>query len=164
LEEFVDTVSVKSILETAVKAEDLGISFYTELARKFAGNDEIRSILEMLARDEVEHKRQFSELLRDVGEENYHLSQIDIDYIKSVDLSRHFDGLENVSSNIKPMAVLTRAYAFEKESVLFYTGLRDIIGRNPMLDEIIKIEKSHVTKLMKYVLDESHFRGMIDTW
>jgi hypothetical protein len=43
-------------------------------------------------------------------------------------------------------------------------GLRDIIGRNPMLDEIIKIEKSHVTKLMKYVLDESHFRGMIDMW
>jgi rubrerythrin len=72
--------------------------------------------------------------------------------------------METIDDKIKPLAILTRAFAFEKETVLFYIGLKEIIGKNQILDEIIKIEKFHVAKLMQYVMTDGQFRGIIDNW
>lgn len=159
-----NTITVQSIIETAIRAEELGISFYSELAKKVAKNEELKAILELLAKDEVEHKRQFTNLLKEVEQQSFELSDADKDYMQGVDVSKFFDSMETIDPNANPQTVLAKAYAFEKESVLFYIGLRDIIGSNTQLDQIIKYEKSHMTKLMKYVFEDSKFRGIVDQW
>ena len=157
-------ITVQQVIQTAIRAEELGINYYSELAKRFSKYEDLRHILEQLAKDEVEHKRQFSEMLRNVGNDKFDIKEEDAEFMRGVDISKFFDGMETVGANVKPIAVLARAYAFEKESVLFYLGLRDIMGKNAQLDEIIRIEKSHVTKLMQYVLEDSNFRGISDEW
>ncbi len=157
-------VTIQDLIKTAIRAEELGINFYSELSKRFYKFEELKQTLELLAKDEVEHKRQFTELLSDVGEDKYEISEEDRDFLKGVDISKFFEGMETIGANVKPISILTKAYAFEKESVLYYIGIRDVVGKNPKLDQIIKIEKSHVTKLMKYILDESKFRGLSDEW
>ncbi len=157
-------ITIQDLIKIAIRAEELGINFYSELAKRFFRYEDLKSSLEQLAKDEVEHKRQFSELLADVGDDKYQISEEDRDFLKGVDISKFFEGMETIGENVKPISILTKAYAFEKESVLYYLGIRDIIGKNAKLDEIIKIEKLHVTKLMKYILDESKFRGISEEW
>lgn len=157
-------ITMKGAFETAIRAEELGITFYSELARRFSKKPELKELFEILAKDEVEHKRQFTELLNNYGDQIFNANEMDGEFLKGVDISKFFPGMETVDDNIKPAAVLARAYAFEKESVLFYLGIRDVMGNSEQIEKIIKIEKEHVVKLMKYVLEEGKFRGISDSW
>jgi rubrerythrin len=155
--------TLKEAVETAIKAEELGIQYYSELARKFDKNPEIKEMLEKLAKDEIQHKNQFSDLLKLVPE-GKEPTKMDVEYIKGVDISKFFDDMEAVDTSQKPKEILQRAYEFEKESVLFYLGIRDMFGGSAVLDEIIQIEKGHMTRLMKYIVEDSKFRGIADEW
>ncbi len=155
-------ISIRSAIETAIKAEELGITFYSELSRQYGKNAELKQMFELLAKDEVEHKRQFNDMLKDYGESNFETTDLDDEFLKCIDISKFFPGMDHIDPQMTPEAVLIRAYTFEKESVLYYMGMRDIIGKSAHLDEIIRIEKIHATRLMRYLLEGSKFRGIID--
>jgi len=59
---------------------------------------------------------------------------------------------------------LIKAVRLEKATLLFYHALRDNIGKQTSLDEIIAAEKTHLTTLMKVILTDARFRGLGDTW
>lgn len=154
-------ISLNGVLETAVRSEDIGVRVYSELAKKFSKNSELKSAFELLAKDEVEHKKQFSDLLADADTINYEVTELDQAFLNGVDLARNFSQFEqSVDKNVTD--ALRIAYDFEKESVLFYLGISDMIGGHPVLNEIIKIEKMHMTKLMSYIVSEAEFRGISD--
>lgn len=157
-------ITLKSIIETAIRAEELGINYYSELAKRFHKNAEIKEMFELLAKDEVLHKKQFNDLLSNLNDFNVAITELDKSFMSGVDISKFFKGMESVDNNAKPEEVLKNAFEFEKESVLFYSGLRDIIGENKELDEIIKLEKQHMTSLLKYIIDDAEFRGIQDSW
>lgn len=156
--------TVKEAVNTAIKAEALGADYYAKMAKKAAAKPELKEMFELLAKDEIEHKKQFEELSQLLPEEIPNASEVDALFLEGVDIKKFFPSMENIDENLKPSDVIKNAYDFEKESVLFYGGVRDLIGPSPILDEIIKIEKAHVTQLMKYALDDSKFRGVSDDW
>jgi rubrerythrin len=155
---------LQKAIETAIQAEELGVKFYSKLATKFAGNSELKSIFEHLAKDEVLHHREFKALLEKASFENIDVSDEDELYFMGCDISKYFSNMEDIKTDISPVEVFKQALEFEKESVLFYTGIRDLIGINEILETIIAKEKIHVKRLMKYILDESSFRGIEDKW
>ena len=58
--------------------------------------------------------------------------------------------------------VLTRVLDFEQATLAFYRAIQDILGKNEALDAIIKEEKKHVTRLIKYSLTEEKMKGFED--
>ncbi len=156
--------AIKTAVKTAIKAESLGVTFYAELAKKYADNPELNEMFKLLARDEVEHKKQFEDILNSLGDSVGSTDQADIEFLKSLDISVFFAGMESIDTKLTPAQVLESAFNFEKESVLYYSAMRDVIGKSPQLDEIIRIEKLHMSQLMKILASDSRFRGMSDTW
>lgn len=157
-------ISIKKAIETAIRAEELGIGYYSELAKQYSKQPEIKKMFELLAKDEVDHKRQFTEMMKDVQDKQVVISDLDEAFFRSVDISRFFSDMESVDTSIDPLDVLRRALQFEKESVLFYQQIRDLIGPDDTMDRIIAVEKKHVSQIMKYMLTDSRFRGVEDKW
>jgi rubrerythrin len=155
---------LKTAIKTAIKAESLGVVFYADLAKKFDNDFDLNETFKLLARDEVEHKRQFEEILATVEENDIIPDEVNGVFLNGIDISAYFAGMEKIDTNLTPVQVLQSAFNFEKESVLYYSTIRDIIGKNPQLDQIIKIEKQHMNQLMKILASGSKFRGMSDTW
>ncbi len=154
-------ITVKSVIETAIKSEELGARTYSELAKKHSDKPEIKEMFELLARDEVEHKRQFSELMA-MAPEQGEVDEANISYMEGLDIGKHF-GVFDKMLTMSEQDALRSAYDFEKESVLYYVGLKEMIkGDTALIDDIIKMEKYHMTKLMKYIVTESEFRGISD--
>ena len=158
-----DTVLTKAI-ENAVKAEELGITFYTDLAKKFEKAPELNQMFKLLAKDEVDHKKQFEAILSSVDTGSIAGDETDKDFLEGIDISRYFEGMGKVDTALTPKEVLMNAYNFEKETVLYYIMIKDFIGGASELDEIIKIEKKHAMQLMKIITTDAKFRGMSDKW
>ena len=49
--------TLKYAIGMAVKAEELGINFYSKLANRFPNNENITEVFNILARDEIVHKK-----------------------------------------------------------------------------------------------------------
>ncbi len=156
-------MQIKQAIEIAMKAEELAAKFYAQLAKKFGNNAELKSLLEQLARDEIDHRKQFGDLLNIEPGRSVSISDEHYDFLKQIDISRHFDQMENVG-DVEEKDILNQAYEFEKETVLFYHGIKDIVGESKELDEIIKMEKSHMTQILKYIMTDAEFRGLSDKW
>jgi rubrerythrin len=156
--------SLQQAIETAIHAEELGIKFYSEMAKKFSAQENLKKVFEILALDEVEHKKQFQGLLPESSNFGKTLSEDDILYFKGCDISKFFPKMEEISENLTSDEVLKYAFEFEKESVLFYSGIKDLMGVHDKLDIIIAKEKGHMTKLMKYMMTEGQFRGTEDNF
>jgi rubrerythrin len=75
-------------------------------------------------------------------------------------LERYFDRFASIDDNV--LEILKLAYEFEKDTYLFYSAIRDVVGENEILNSIIAIEKSHMVKLFNYILSEQKFRGIAD--
>lgn len=160
-----EEITLKNCVKTAIKAEELGIKFYSEYSKKFQKYPEIKDLFKQLAKDEVDHKKQFTGLLEEVPDEDVKPDETDREFLEAVDVSKFFPNMEAVDQKMSPKDVLTAAYDFEKESVLFYNGIRDLFDRQiKVLDEIVKLEKSHMTRIMKYLVNDSEFRGLGDKW
>lgn len=155
---------LKKAIENAVKAEELGVAFYAELAKKFEKISELKDTFNLLAKDEVEHKKQFEEILATVNADEVHLSALDSEFLDGIDISKYFSEMGSIDTNLTPGQVLERAFFFEKETVLYYTIIRDIVGDSPQLTKIINIEKGHALKLMKIITSDAKFRGISDRW
>lgn len=156
--------TLKNAIETAIKAEELGINFYSKLSKRFIDNKEIHNVFDLLAKDEVEHKKQFMNLLDSVADQTFEISENDIMFLNVCDISKYFPNMETISEEISATEVLKQSFNFEKDSVLYYTGIKDVIGSNQVIDEIINREKTHMVKLMRYLLDNNKFRGIEDNY
>lgn len=158
------TFTIKDAVQIAVETEQLGEVFYNNLAEKFSNNAQLKEMFDFLAKDEIVHEAQFKALLKSVESNNRELTSVEKDYLDAVDLRKFFKRLKNIPENAMPIDVLKVAYALEKEAVLFFSGLKDLVGNSQELDKIIEIEKGHMTKIMKYIITEAEFRGIKDVW
>ena len=158
-------ISVKDALRIAVETEQRGDKFYSELSRKYSDNIELREMFEFLAKDEKDHEKQFRKLLDKHGSDETEVGEVDGEFLEAVDLRKFFDKMKDIPEDLDPRDVLQIAFELEREAVLFFSTIRDILGESPELDEIIQIEKGHMTKVMKYIVNYgSRFRGMRDKW
>jgi rubrerythrin len=145
--------SVSELINTAIGIEIRGITFYDVMA-KSTDNEMARSVFQNLAQMEREHIQIFQDML---GEGKKHppeaMNEEYADYLRAlVDNAVFTDDMitsemaTQADSDIKAVEL---GIAAEKDSILFYSQMREVIPRSalPMLDRVIAEEKWHLRQL-----------------
>jgi rubrerythrin len=162
-------ITLKGCIEFAVATEDVGAKFYGQLAKKFADIRELSELFKLLGKDEEEHKLQFSKLLNQLpSETGASPSPEKSEYVRAMSASEFFSRVRGPFANIDKIGnrddALEKVFGFEKATLGFYQAVQDLIGSNPVLNQIIEAEKSHITRLMKVMITGEKFRSLQDPW
>ncbi len=146
--------SISEIVEMAVRTEHLGYRFYTEMAERFGSDKDLKRLFETLAEKEKRHEEIFLNLKGHVSPEEPEGWDEASEYLRAIVESEFFLGREKSLPAMKDIKTVRRAVdfalGFEKETLLFYAGLRDAVKEKNTLDAIIIEERSHIAWLNAY--------------
>lgn len=140
--------SIQEVVEQAVQTEKLGYEFYNRMSEKFKEAPRLKKLFDMLATKELEHERKFSDLKETVPDNIVDdMGEVSA-FLRAVAESEFFLGnskslvaLEKLNSGADAVRF---AIGFERETLLYYYGLKDVVGNDTILNEIINEEKSHI--------------------
>ena len=140
-----DKFSTREVIEQAVQTERLGCEFYTAMAKRFKENDKLKNLFEMLAVNEQQHEKRFSELKNKIKNEEIEGWGDVSQYLRAIVESEFFLGRNKSLEHVKTIVdALNFALGFEKETLLYYHSLKDIIDEKDVMNDIIKEEKQHI--------------------
>lgn len=148
--------------EMAIQIEKNGAAFYRKAAS--LQNDEVNiKFLEKIALMEDRHQAGFEEMRRILSDMEKTQTVFDpkdemVLYLKSMADAHGGEGNPDVTDQLtgdESMAqIIETAISLEKESILFYVGLKDMVppklGREK-IDDIIDEEKKHVAQLSGFL-------------
>ncbi|MCX7854507.1 MAG: ferritin family protein [Anaerolineae bacterium] len=142
-------------INMALRIEETGEAFYTAMARK-VHDPQVKAVMEDLAVQERRHYNAFMKLSGYVAEPPSH-SQAEweeyVQYLQVAVDNAIFAGpdkaLALAESVADPKEALHMALGFEKDTLLFYYDLRELMREadRPVVNEIIREEKAHVRRL-----------------
>jgi rubrerythrin len=150
--------NVNEVFEMAIQIEANGAKFYRKAAELQQDPDN-KAFLEKLARMEDKHKATFEAMRKEVSEKEKQETVFDPAnelsmYLKAMADSHGGEGNPDVVESFtgeEPMEeIITTAIGLEKESILFYLGLKDLVPAkygHDKLDNIIREEKLHIAQL-----------------
>jgi rubrerythrin len=148
-------LSASDIVDLAMQLEQSGEAFYRAVARKAQSSD-IRTLFEYLADEEVKHYRVFSKLgqqlannplMTDEEWEQY------MQYLGATVQSAFFEGPDKALAAAEEATdekeAVRMAMAFEKETLLFFYDLKDVVpaADQTFIEKVIAQEKTHVRRL-----------------
>ncbi len=146
--------SIGEIVEMALQTERLGYEFYTAMSKRFEKDEKLRGLFEMLAFKEQAHEKIFSDLGKKVKDEIPNDWEEVSRYLRAIVESEFFLGREKALPSLEHVksteGAVNFAISFEKETLLYFYNLRDVVTGKEIIDEIIKEEKEHVTWLREY--------------
>jgi rubrerythrin len=160
-------LTLRKAIELAVVTEQMGADFYDRLKNKFSGQKDLADIFDQLVRDERKHETQFKTILESVPEQDIESGQFEkFQYLRATAISSFFrkDGLRDTDEIKTADDALGKALAFEKATLQYYEAIRDLLGEQPQLKQIIDAERSHVVALMKVIVADAKFRGLDYEW
>ncbi len=152
------TFNAEEILEMAVQIERNGIKFYKKAAGIVSGEKTKRFLLD-LADMEVKHEQLFTEMKNQLTEREKESAVYDPDdqgmlylyatadghvFNPKADINQHIIGGETVEQ------VFNKAIQAEKDSIVFYLGLREFVPQKAgkeKVEKVIKEEQSHIVIL-----------------
>lgn len=146
------------IFEIAEQIEKNGAAFYRQAAASVE-QPEIKAFLTDLAKMEDDHQVLFANLRTELGVAEKKATVFDpqdeaAQYLKALADTRVFFEKEIDTSTLE--AILKDAIGAEKDSIVFYLGMKslvpDAMGKG-RLDDIIKEEMSHINLLSRKLLD-----------
>ena len=151
-------INAYEVLEMAQRIERNGAAFYRKAAEQTASQD-LRQILLKLATDEVDHEKVFAEMAEQLAYEERKVTLFEpvteiADYLATLADSKVFNLSSDFGSQLTgketPADILKIALDKEKDSIVFYLGLRDYVppqaGRETV-DAILRQELGHVNVL-----------------
>jgi rubrerythrin len=148
--------SVREVVEMAVRTEKLGQEFYSGMAEKFKDHERLRDLFTMLATMEKKHERIFSGLMGKVsGDEPEEWVEAQ-NYFRAMMESEFFLGAGKSLPNLDHVKGVAEAadfaIGFEKESALFFVGMKSAVADadRPVIEEIIEEETRHIAILQKF--------------
>lgn len=142
------------IFEIAEQMERNGAKFYRTAAAA-VGDASAKAFLEKLAAMEDSHERTFNQMRAQLSAEEKTSTVWDpegesVRYLRALADTRVFFEKEIDTSSME--AILKDAITAEKDSIVFYLGMREAVpenmGRN-RLDDVIKEEMGHIRLLSK---------------
>lgn len=152
------TFNADEVFEMAVQIEENGAAFYRRAAELHA-DDPSRELLIEFAAMEDEHRRTFARMREAVSGGPETTSSFDPNdeaalYLDAMADSHGGEGAPSVTAALTGEEsiddILRTALSLEKESILFYLGLKPMVppqlGRE-QVDRIIDEEKGHVAQL-----------------
>ena len=151
-------LNADEIFEMAVRIEANGARFYRKAAG-FQSDSQNRKMLDKLAIMEDHHKITFEEMRKSLSEADKTATVLDPENEASQYLAAMADAhggegspaaADLLTGKESLAEIIDIAVGLEKESILFYIGLKDMIppkyGRDK-LDKIIAEERKHVVEL-----------------
>ena len=144
-----NAVDVFKIAETI---EQDGAKFYTDAAKLFAG-EKVSDLFTKLAQWEIQHKKVFAEMRGKITQQHPKLGPGTEEYKAVAALStfslwsephRQFSGMDSRQD------VIRQAMQKEKDTIVFYVGLKDFVAANEdkeIINDIIKEEMKHISIL-----------------
>ncbi|HIJ59329.1 MAG TPA: ferritin family protein [Nitrospirae bacterium] len=149
-----NTFTIKEVLEQAIQTEKLGYQFYTTICERFKNEQRLKELFTTLANKELAHEKTFSELLEMVDkkvEDGWYEASL---YLRAIVESEFFLGKNKSLPSMEKLKdigdAVTYAIGFEKETLLYFYGIRDVVKEKEIVDEIINEEKSHIRWLMSF--------------
>jgi rubrerythrin len=146
--------SVREAVEMAVQTEKTGNEFYTKMAERFKEHEDISDLFRKLALREQVHEKTFNDLKELIGDEEPENWKEVADYMRAIVESAFFIGKEKAAARIENMqdyrAAVGFALAFEKETLLYFYAIRDLVKEKEIVDEIINEEQSHIMWLNEF--------------
>jgi rubrerythrin len=143
--------SIQEVVEQAIQTEKLGYEFYNTLAEKFTDDNTLKGVFEFLAGQELKHERMFSTLKEQMSTDDLVNWDEASNYMRAIVESEFFLGSKNAMPSLDHVnttkEALRQAMFFEKETLLYFYSMRDLVHEWGIVDEIIKEEKSHIKKL-----------------
>lgn len=146
--------SIREAVAQAVQAEKLGYQFYTSMAERFRADEGLNSLFTVLAAKELQHEKRFSELLgilKDPEPAGWEEAE---QYLRAIVESEFFLGKNKSLSSMGKVKtvedVVNFAIGFEKDTLLYFYGIRDAVKEKAVVDEIINEERSHIKWLNKF--------------
>jgi len=140
--------SVREVVEQAVQTEKLGYQFYMEMASRFKEENSLKELFETLASKEMEHERTFSELKEKTGNQPLENWEEASQYLRAIVESEFFLGKNKALPSLDHVKsardAVHFAMEFEKETILYFLGLKDSVQDTRMVEQIIDEEKSHI--------------------
>ena len=156
--------NANEIFEIARQIERNGAKFY-ELAAEIIDNPSIKKLLLELAAMEIEHEKTFISLRANLSDQEKEKTVFDPEnesvlYLKALADSRIFlkkdipDVLSNMNQPETDLINTIFKYAMgaEKDSIVFYLGMKELVPEKQgkdKIDQIIKEEMSHIRLLGK---------------
>jgi rubrerythrin len=144
----VEKFTIREVLEQAVQTEKLGFQFYTEMTARFKDEEKFAKLFGTLAEKELKHEKTYADMLDMVGDAEPDGWEEISHYLRAIVESEFFlgnnkslpsmDGIKTISDAVD------YALGFEKETLLYFFGLRGAVREKELVDEIINEEKSHV--------------------
>jgi rubrerythrin len=148
------------VLEIAEKIERNGMKFYRRAAG-LCNDDTLSTLLVQLAQWEARHVEVFREMRKRLAAEHWKLGDIAPDRVDGAD-ARGLAGLavfgiqpdpaQELTGNEGRAEILQIAIEKEKDSIVYYTGLRDFVPKEAdrkVVEEIIQEEMKHVRILVQ---------------
>jgi len=143
--------SVKEVVEQAIQTERLGKEFYTKMADKFHDQSELKKLFAVLAAQETKHELSFSSLMNGLTAEDSEGWDEVTQYLRAIVDSEFFLGKDKCLPSLeqvkKAADAIDFALCFERETLLYYYGLRETLKEKEIIEAIIKEEKSHIVWL-----------------
>jgi rubrerythrin len=145
------------IFEMAEQIERNGAKFYRNAAENISNEDK-KKILIHLAEMEDEHEQTFRNLRSKLSQNEKIMTTFDPDnesvhYLRALADTRVFYQKEIDTTSLKE--IFKSAITAEKESIVFYLGMKDVVPAHlgkEKLDGIIKEEMSHIRLLSNELL------------
>jgi rubrerythrin len=142
------------IFEMAEGLENNGAAFYTEAAAQ-ATDPAAKTFLEGLAAMEVDHQKTFAQFRAQLTEQDRQSMVFDpqgetAQYLKALADTRVF--FEKTIDMTSLEAILKEAITAEKDSIVFYLGMKDMVADGAgkaKIDVIIKEEMGHIRQLSR---------------
>jgi rubrerythrin len=152
------TFNADEIFEMAEEIERNGAKFYREAAN-MTTDEKIKQMLLDMAVMEDGHLHTFEEMRKELGPEEKAQMVFDPDnesvlYLQTMANGRGYEGkvslMEKLTGKETPEEILNIAVDAEKNSVVFYVGLKDLVparAGKDRVENIIKEEMGHIATL-----------------
>ena len=144
------------VFEMAEDIERQGASFYTKAAGLFSDAD-IKNLLEGLSKMEVAHEKAFKKMRSDILSDafkGYDPDEMAIAYIHAFTEGKVFakgaDMCDALNAKSTLSEILKMAIEAEKNSILFYTGIKKALPETmakDAIEDIIGEEMKHIVML-----------------
>ncbi len=147
--------SIMEVIEQAVQTERLGYQFYTMMAEKFKKeNEDMNKLFSTLAEKELMHEKTFSDLIEIVGKREAEGWEDVSQYMRAIVESEFFLGKNKSLPSMEKIKTakdaVNFAISFEKETLLYFYGIKDAVREKEIVEEIINEEKSHIRWLSSF--------------
>lgn len=140
--------TIREVIEQAVQTERLGYQFYTTMTERFRKDEKLAKLFTTLAEKELRHEKTYNELKDVVGDNEPEGWEEVSQYLRAIVESEFFLGKNKSLPSMEHIKSISDAVdfalGFEKETLLYFYGVRDAVREKEIVEEVINEEKSHI--------------------